>query len=515
MNEGETTVFLEKNIGDVNEKFATDLDPKCTPIVNDTNGAVLPAVLQDAGKKKCSRWRQAAEARWPRLSQPVFLAVALLAAWGAGYCLLGQPLSPRDGPLFNLCLMFVLAQAAGRLAGLARLPPLLGMIAVGVALRNSGFLQLQGSYAHLAAVLRKVALVVILTRAGLGLDPAALRRLSGMVVRLAVIPSLAEIAVIGVLSHFLLDLPWLWGFMLGGVLAAVSPAVVIPCLFHLAARGYGVDKGVPTLIVAAASFDDIIAIAVFGVMVSVIFSTGSLTMQIIRGPAGLVMGLAFGVLWGVMARYVPSERASWLVGSRTVLLACGGLLAVLGAEAVGFDGAGPLGCITAAFVSCGGWRAGGWSDDHNPVGDNFSLLWQFLQPVLFSLIGTEIDLFVLEGRTVGLGLACLLIALLAKLLLSLASAMGGNLNWKEKLFVSIAWFPKATVQAALGPVALDMARAAQSPESVAHADKVLVVAVLAILLTAPLGAVLITLLGPRLLSRADNPAQTAELARGH
>nr|CAD7429438.1 unnamed protein product [Timema monikensis] len=191
----------------------------------------------------------------------------------------------------------------------------------------------------------------------------------------------------------------------------------------------------------------------------------------------------------------------WVVGSRTILIGGGGLMAVLGSEAISFDGAGPLGCIVAAFVASCGWRNQGWSEEHNPVAENFALIWTFFQPILFSLIGTEINIFVLEVHTVGLGLVCLMLALLVKMLLSIMAAMGGGFSWKEKLFVSMAWFPKATVQAALGPIALDLARNLDAKDNIVLADKVLIVAVLAIMITAPLGAIVITLFGPRLLNK--------------
>jgi len=99
-----------------------------------------------------------------------------------------------------------------------------------------------------------------------------------MICRLAVVPSLVEGFFTTIMSHYLLGLPWLWGILLGAILAAVSPAVVIPCLFSLQERGYGKDKGIPTLIVAAASFDDVLAISVFGVILGIVFSTGRLVL---------------------------------------------------------------------------------------------------------------------------------------------------------------------------------------------------------------------------------------------
>lgn len=181
--------------------------------------------------------------------------------------------------LFSLATLFVLAFIAGEAIKLIKLPPLLGMLLMGIFLRNIGFIHLSGTYLEVTASLREIALCVILTRAGLGLDPKAMKSLSFVILRLATIPAFTEGAFTMLLTHYLLGLPWMWGILLGSVLAAVSPAVVIPCLFSLQERGYGKDKGVPTLVVAAASLDDIVAISAFGVVLSMIFATGKLRLS--------------------------------------------------------------------------------------------------------------------------------------------------------------------------------------------------------------------------------------------
>ncbi|PSN35039.1 Sodium/hydrogen exchanger 9B2 [Blattella germanica] len=399
---------------------------------------------------------------------------------------------------------------------------------MGVLLRNVGFMKLSGDYLEVAADLRKFALVIILIRAGLGLDPVALKRLSGMVMRLAIIPSIVEVSATAVMAYFFLDLPWIWGFLLGAVMAAVSPAVVVPCLFSLQDRGYGRSKGIPTLVIAAASFDDIISISLFGVILTIIYSSDSLTMTILKGPIGLVGGMVFGICWGTLLWYIPERHDRFVVILRSILLGGGGVLVLFGTEAIGYDGAGPLGCVVAAFVASHGWRKQGYTDDNNPVGACFSVFWTIFQPILFGLIGTEIDLYFLDLRTVGLGAGCLAVSLASRIIISVFVASGGNLTWKEKIFVAWAWFPKATVQiinldlhyiflstnmilmimllnlilqAAIGPVALDIARQIRSEEAETYATKVLIVAVLAILVTAPTGAILISILGPRLLQR--------------
>lgn len=261
--------------------------------------------------------------------------------------------------------------------------------------------------------------------------------------------------------------------------------------------------------IAAATFDDVIAVSAFSVVLNVIFSTDNLTKSIIQGPLGLIFGFLLGILWGLLIRYIPERQDRFLVILRTLLLGGGGLLLLFGSEAVGFAGAGPLGCVVTAFVANWGWKAQGWTDETNPVSENFAVLWTIFYPFLFGLIGNEIDLYFLDLKIVGLGIACLAVSLTARILISVVAASGGKLNLKEKLFVSLAWFPKATVQAAIGPVALDTARKVHSAEAEMSASIVLIVVVLAILITAPVGATLITVLGPRLLQHEATPTQEA------
>ena len=212
--------------------------------------------------------------------------ILVLTFWGSLYSLLGNVAAPPNGSLFWIILIVVLALLMGRLVALIRLPPLLGMLLAGIIVKNIPGVEFDEHWVSVSSALRGLALIVILMRAGLGLDPEALRRLSGMVFRLAFTPCLVETTVVAVTAHFLLKMPWLWGFMMGFVLAAVSPAVVVPCLLALQEKGYGVAKGIPTLVIAAASVDDVLAISGFTILLGITFksseetSTASLVFQV-------------------------------------------------------------------------------------------------------------------------------------------------------------------------------------------------------------------------------------------
>lgn len=208
-----------------------------------------------------------------RLTRWIALCFIALTVWSIIYSIAGSAFLP-DSQLFKLLVLFIVAYVGGEIVKVVQLPSLLGMLLAGLLLRNIGFAKLEGVYIEIGSNLRQMALCVILIRAGLGLDPKALRNLKFVILRLAFLPGLVEGTIMTIVSHFLLGIPWVWGILLGAILAAVSPAVVIPCLFKLQEQNYGTQKGITTLVVAAATLDDIFAITVFGVILNIIYSTG-------------------------------------------------------------------------------------------------------------------------------------------------------------------------------------------------------------------------------------------------
>ncbi|KAG8224184.1 hypothetical protein J437_LFUL002306 [Ladona fulva] len=438
---------------------------------------------------------------------------------------LGSP--PPSGQLFTLALLCITAKLGGWLVTLIHMPALLGMLLVGVLFQNIGLVKITGTYVGIVGNLRQIALVLILTRAGLDLDPSALRRLYATVLRLGLVPWTVECVIVALMTHFLVGLPWIWGFLLGAIVAAVSPAVVVPALIRLREKGYGVAKGIPTLIIAVSGIDDAFSVAIFGVVQSIMFSSGALAYEILMGPLAIVVGVGFGILWGLLSKYVPDRADPFVVPLRVLMLFGGGLVAVIGSEEIGFGGAGPLGCITAAFVSCVCWTSQGWDIEDNPVATAFEVFWIIFEPILFGLTGTEIKLHELEPKLVSIGLCILIVRILATIVISI----GCKLNLKEKIFVSLSWMAKATVQAALGPVVLGLLTGKgeghghghghapvsehapefnstvvdfnKDPEQIEWAKAVLVISVLSIMLTAPIGALAIALSGPRLLKKAS------------
>nr|KAG5713904.1 hypothetical protein BaRGS_024531 [Batillaria attramentaria] len=362
-----------------------------------------------------------------RVGAFLLVAVVFLVWWGVLISITKEKALP-GGVVFPMLMLFVCCWCGGYLINLVRLPPLFG-IDVGR--------QIDPAWSSTA---RNMALAVILMKAGLGLDPVALKRLSLVVVRLAFCPSLVEAAVDGVAAHLILGLPWDWAYCLAFVLSVVSPAVIVPSMLSLSDRGYGLNKGIPTLVVAAVSLDAVLAITGFGVMLGIIFTSaffvraGSIVWAVVKGPIEIVAGITGGCLGGVLLWYIPQKSS----------------------------------------------------------------------PLLFGLIGAKVDLSQLQPHTVGLGMAVLFTGMAFRLTVAFLTMLRSELNTKERIFIPFSWTPKATVQAAIGGIALDTAIELNAgPEAVELGRKVLTLAVLAILVTAPVGALLIALLGPKLLHKTE------------
>lgn len=488
-----------------------------------------------------------------RLPATAANVTAALLAVAITWTLLYVNVSPElmavpGGSLASIFVLYVTGTVAGWLISkVGGLPPLLGMMLAGIALQNSGLYNVTGWCFQLVSTMREAALTVILVKGGLELNAGQLRRLSGVVARLTVLPCVAEAVAAGVAAYFILpNFSLVWGLTLGFTLSAVSPAVLVPSLFRLKRLGYGEIKGINTLLIAASSLDDAVSISAFGILLGVLFSEGNLTSKIIQGPVDVTIGTVMGIIWGCILIFVPpspwamiynkrrtevqtTEKSiieNSVTAKRSFLLGAGGFLAVTGSQWCGYPGAGPLACIISAFVAATGWRkrlaqhkrnnpvisADGVGrdgeeieeDDELPVVQVFEHAWKYLQPVLFAFIGTDLKFELLKrGDMIFLGLIVLAFGLVIRLIVTTCSVIGTGFSRKEVLFVNIAWLPKATVQAALAPVALDIARNLGTPEDVECATRLVTIAVISILLTAPVGAFGIQLFGPRLLPRTS------------
>ncbi|KAM4811017.1 sodium/hydrogen exchanger 9B1 [Urocitellus parryii] len=431
--------------------------------------------------------------------------VILFMLWCLTWTFSGSEALP-GGNLFGLIIIFCSAFLGGKFLEIIRipsvppLPPLLGMLLAGFMIRNIPFIgkhvQVHNTW---SATLRNTALTIILIRAGLGLDPQALQHLKTVCLRLSFGPCISEACAAAVFSHFIMQFPWQWGFLLGFVLGAVSPAVVVPSMLLLQEKGYGTEKGIPTLLIAASSLDDIVAITGFNTFLSIVFSSGGVIDNILSSLRDILVGVLVGTVLGCFIRYFPSADQEKLSLKRAFLILSMCISAVLGSQRIGLHGSGGLCTLVSSFLA--GTK---WSKDKIKVQNIVAQTWNVFQPLLFGLVGSEVAVSSLESNTIGLCVITLSLAVCVRILMTFVLMCFAGFTFKEKIFIALAWLPKATVQAVLGPLALETARLSNF-NLIPYSKDVMTVAFLAILITAPNGALFIGILGPKILTRHNDP----------
>lgn len=406
--------------------------------------------------------------------------------------------------MLDVALIILLALIGNFLFRKLGLPGILGMIATGLILGPSGFSIIHHGTLEALKEFKTVALIVILIRAGLGISKQTLNRIGGPAIRMGIIPCLIEGSVITVVAWQFFGFQFYEAGMLGFIIAAVSPAVVVPAMLDLKSGGFGQKKEVPTLVLAGASLDDVIAITLFGVFAGLGSGQETNWLSIIVGvPAGIILGALGGALIGYIfvwffkkfhmrdtLKVIIFIAISILFYHFSELPAVKDTLpvaALLGIMAIGF-------VILERNDKLAGRMAA-----------KFGKIWVFAEILLFVYIGTEVRISEIKLSSVGVGLAILFFGLSARSIAVWISLLRSSFNNKEKLFCVMAYWPKATVQAAIGAVPLTLVVSGKiegtSPET---AQLILAIAVLSIVITAPLGAICIKLFGKKLLTSESN-----------
>lgn len=352
--------------------------------------------------------------------------------------------------------------------------------------------------------------MVILLRAGLNLDPKAIKKLSFVCFRLSILPCIAETIMVAVCAYFLFNFDISWSLMLGFVLAALSSAVVVPDMIRMQETNLGVEKGIPTLIMASCSIDNVLAITGFSVSLSFAFSsfqnsggTWQVVMSILQGPIEVAIGIGFGILVGVLFWFVPEvcnlQKTNYTKEydlHRFVFLFLAGLFALFGSQFFGLSASGPLAVLVVAFIPSLRWRP---HQLHLFSEEVLKVLWTIFEHFLFCLIGSDVRINQMQTSVLLYSFVCLIAGIIIRTVVSYLITYGNGFTHKERLFTAIAWTPKATVQAAFGPVALDQA---VSAADIHNGRLILTAAVLSILITAPLGAIAIDFFKDILLTKS-------------
>lgn len=408
---------------------------------------------------------------------------------------------------FSIAEMILLGLLADWIFRKLRLPGLLGMLLLGVLFGPYVFDLMQPGFLEASGDLRMIALVVILLRAGLELSRDALNRVGVRALLLSFIPGLLEGGTIALLGPVFLPLTHLESAMLGFIVAAVSPAVVVPMMIGFIERNRGAKKGIPTMILAAASLDDVVAIVMFSVFLS--FYTGSadhIAWKIAGIPFSIAAGIAAGLLLGLMLirlfeRFNPraTKRALIVLGVSILLVHAEEML-----RAVGVPFAALPGVMAMGFVLLE--RRERMAHE---ISSKLGKCWVFASIMLFTLVGAQVDVS-LVWRTGLAGLALIACGLAARSAGVMISLAGSPLEARERVFAMVSYWPKATVQAAIGSVPL-AAMLAHGMDP-APGRTILAVAVLSIVCTAPLGAAAIHIVGERVLDDdclREDPAHAA------
>ena len=388
-----------------------------------------------------------------------------------------------------------------------RLPGLIGLLFTGIVLGPYALDLLNTEVKLVSSDLRLIALIIILLRAGFELSRKALQKVGFRALLMAFLPCLFEVATITFFGPKLLPVSYIEAAMLGGVLAAVSPAVIVPHMIELIEEGLGVDSGVPTLILAGASCDDAFAIVLSTSFISIyVGESVSILQNVVSVPVSVLTGVAIGLFIGYLCYRLfvkldprATKRTQIVIGIAIMLLSFqqnintvfpfAALLAVM---AIGF------------FIL--------EKDEHmaHEISSKLGKVWVFAQILLFALIGAEVNVPVALKAGLG-GLGIIAVGLLGRSLGVQACLLRSRFTKRERLFITLSYLPKATVQAAIGSYPLLAMQAAGM--NTAPGELILAVAVMSIIITAPIGSALITLTKDHLLTpSADITHKAAYLA---
>ena len=387
----------------------------------------------------------------------------------------------------SLAIIILFGLLANELFEKLKLPGLLGMIILGALIGPYGFNLLSDEILRASEDFRKIALIVILLRAGLGIKREDLKKVGRPAINLSFIPGILEGFTIAFISMKFFNFTFIQGGILGFIIAAVSPAVIVPAMLSLMEKGIGKEKNIPTLILAGASIDDVLAITIFSTFMGIYSGSNiNIGIKILNIPLSIILGILVGGIIGLML--VSVFKRFEIRDTKKMLYILGSAILLTRFETViksKIEIAGLLGVMAIGFIIL---------EKMPEVGKKMSLkfnkVWVFAEIILFVLVGAQVNLAL--ALDAGLkGILLIVIGLTARSIGVALSLMGTELKMKEKLFCILAYIPKATVQAAIGGIPLSM--------GVESGDLILSLAVLSIIITAPLGAIATKVSGPRLL----------------
>jgi NhaP-type Na+/H+ or K+/H+ antiporter len=390
----------------------------------------------------------------------------------------------------TLCIILIGGSLTYLLFNKIKLPGLIGYIAIGIVFGPYVLNIFDNGILSISSELRSAALILILVRAGLTLSLDDLKKIGLPAILMCFVPAIFEMCAIGLLGPLFFGISYLDSFILGAVLGAVSPAVVVPRMVKLIDEKRGTNKSIPQLIMAGSSLDDVVVIVIFTALTTLAKGEELNVMTFVNVPLSIVLGIGLGLLSGFILSLI--FKKIHIRDTLKIILILGLCFGFYGIEKLlepyfGFSGllaSMSLGIIILMRLPLVAER----------ISVRCSKMWIMAEIVLFTLLGASININYFANNF-GLGLALILCGLAIRSVGVIICLIKSKLNFKERLYVVIAYLPKATVQAAIGGLPLAM--------GLGSGELILSVAVISILISAPLGAYLMDLTGSRLLTKQE------------
>ena len=392
----------------------------------------------------------------------------------------------------SLFIIFVGGVLGGLLFEKIKLPKLIWYIILGILIGPSVFNIVDDTLITISAYLRQIALVIILTRSGLSLDINNLKKIGRPAILMCFVPACFEIIGVTIFAPMFLHITYLEALLLGGVLAAVSPAIVVPRMIKLIDEEYGKEHNVAELVMAGASCDDIFVIVLFYSFKNLVatnsFDAWSLSQIPLSIISGVVLGIVVGVLTTMIIKYLKTNKTINVI----IMLGLSfGMITLENIVKPYFSVSALLAIIVMALVINIFKK-----EEAKEIQNSYNSLWQGFEILLFSLVGIATDIHYALSKEGAIIVGLIFIALIFRSVGVIVCVIATKFNLKEKLFIVISYLPKATVQASIGAIALS--------EGLSCGTLVLTAAVVSILITAPLGAILMDNLYKKLLKKDEN-----------
>ena len=392
--------------------------------------------------------------------------------------------------ILSLGLILILGFIIGWLLSKIKIPGLVGMIIVGLLIGPYCLGLIDEKILSISTELRQVALVIILTRSGLNLDIDSLRKIGRPAILMSFIPATLEIIGVALISQLLLEITIFESILLGTVLAAVSPAVVSPRMIKLIEERFGENHQVPKLILSGSSVDDIYVIVLFYTFLGLVGNNTFDFVSITMIPVTIILGVLLGIIVGLILSYIL-KKTNFKTAINILIIISSSFL-MIGLENMLKDYisiSSLLGIMVTGIVLL--FRN---KEKAKQLSDGYNNLWIFFEIILFVLVGATVDFSYAINNGL-IAILILIIGLLFRTLGVLLCLIKTKLTFKERMFTILAYIPKATVQASIGGIALSLGLSCGSI--------ILTVSVISILITAPIGAILIDNLSSKLLDRTD------------